>query len=201
VFVGSKKAAALPQPPPPTASTPKEPQPLGVKPPAPAAKQAPSPAHKPAPAAAKAPTPAAKAPSPPVTASPSPSGTPKARKHEDPDRGEETDSFSFRSLGDMGSQDNYFDEQMSQMRRITSGQYEGLAVNIRAFYRVHDPAKLENKEAFDLILKWTFKHGVGALDKKFQEHYGATLASVKVTEADREALKKQEEDEDAVIDW
>jgi hypothetical protein len=35
-----------------------------------------------------------------------------------------------------GSQgDNYFDEQMAQMRRVTSGQYEGLAPHIRAFYR------------------------------------------------------------------
>jgi len=101
----------------------------------------------------------------------------------------------------MGSGDNYFDEQMSQMRRVTSGQYEGLAVKIRAFYRVYDPAKLENREAFDLILKWTFKHGVASLNKKFMEHYGATLDSVKVTEADRDALKKEEEEEDAVIDW
>jgi len=101
----------------------------------------------------------------------------------------------------MGSGDNYFDEQMTQMRRVTSGQFEGLAVQIRAFYRVHDPTKLENKEAFDLILKWTFKHGVAALNKKFQEHYGSSLESVKVTEADRLAMKKDEDAEDAVIDW
>jgi len=199
VFVQKKPAPGLPQAPPPSASTPKEPQPLGVKPtPAKAATPQQQAAKAAPPAGTKTPQ-AAKAPSPPVSAASTPKG--RSHKHEDPDRGEETDSFSFRSIGDMGSGDNYFDEQMSQMRRITSGQYEGLAVNIRAFYRVHDPAKLENKEAFDLILKWTFKHGVGALDKKFQEHYGATLASVKVTDADREALKKLEEDDDAVIDW
>jgi hypothetical protein len=66
---------------------------------------------------------------------------------------------------------------------------------------VHDPAKLQNKEAFDLILKWTFKHGVKALDKKFVTHYGATLDSVQVTEADREALRQEDTDDDAAIDW
>ena len=89
------------------------------------------------------------------------------------------------------------EQQMSNMRRITSGQYENLGKHIRAFYRRFDPSKLENKEALDLVLKWTFKHGTKSLNDKFQTHYGKTLNNVQVDDHDEE----EEEADDYVPDW
>lgn len=89
------------------------------------------------------------------------------------------------------------EQQMTNMRRITSGQYDNLARLIRAFYRRHDPDKLENKEALDLVLKWSFKHGLKALDEKFNTHYGASLSSVELDDQDDE----EEEGDDYVPDW
>lgn len=107
---------------------------------------------------------------------------------------ERTDSFSSQAGDDSMDQ---MDNQMSHMRRITSGQYDNLAKTIRAFYRTYDPQKLENKEALDLVLKWTFKHGVPALNSKFNKHYQKTLDAVVVTEFDEE----EDEKDDYVPDW
>lgn len=100
---------------------------------------------------------------------------------------------------DVGSADG-MEEQMNNMRRITSGQYEQLGKQVRAFYRRYDPSKIENKEALDLVMKWTFKHGPDALNKQFEKNYGKALFSVVVDEQDEEA---DEEDDvmDAPPDW
>ncbi|KAH9253747.1 hypothetical protein BASA81_008365 [Batrachochytrium salamandrivorans] len=100
---------------------------------------------------------------------------------------------------DVGSVDG-MEEQMNNMRRITSGQYEQLGKQVRAFYRRYDPSKIENKEALDLVMKWTFKHGPDALNKQFEKNYGKALFSVVVDEQDEEA---DEEDDvmDAPPDW
>jgi hypothetical protein len=95
-------------------------------------------------------------------------------------------SNSFASVANEESADN-IDTQVSHLREISSGRFDGLAAQIRAFYRANDPDKLKNKEAVDLMFKWTFKHGVAALNKKFKENYGRTLDEINVTEADVEA--------------
>lgn len=89
------------------------------------------------------------------------------------------------------------EQQMTNMRRVTSGQYENLGLMLRAFYRRNDPSKLENKEAMDLVIKWTFKHGMKALNDKFEKHYGKTLDQIEIDDKDEEA----EEGDDYVPDW
>lgn len=103
---------------------------------------------------------------------------------------------SFASDAGETSMDQ-MENQMSNMRRITSGQYENLGKQLRAFYRRHDPDKLQNQEALDLVMKWTFKHGMKALNNKFQTHYGQNLESIVLDDQDEEA----EEGDDYVPDW
>jgi hypothetical protein len=105
-------------------------------------------------------------------------------------------SDSFASAAGEDSMDK-MEMQMTNMRRITSGQYENLGLLLRAFYRRNDPAKLDNRESMDLVIKWTFRHGMKALNEKFQKHYGKTLDSVEIDDQDEEA----EEGNDYVPDW
>lgn len=105
---------------------------------------------------------------------------------------------SFASQAGSESMDK-MGEQVRNMRRITSGQYDDLAKSIRAFYRRHDPTKLENKEALDLVLKWTFKHGTPALNNKFKGHYGADLDDIELDERDDE--EEEGDDEYFNPDW
>ncbi len=110
---------------------------------------------------------------------------------------ERTDSFASGTQEGVEQMEDKMNEQMRNMRRITSGQYDDLAMKIRAFYRRHDEAKLENKEALDLVLKWTFKHGKDALNKKFMHHYGSDLENIVLDDNDFE----EEEGDDFVPDW
>jgi hypothetical protein len=105
-------------------------------------------------------------------------------------------SDSFASAAGDDSMDRV-EQQMTNMRRITSGQYENLGLLLRAFYRRVDPEKLENREAMDLIIKWTFKHGMKALNDKFRKHYGKTLEGLQIDDQDAEA----EEADDYVPEW
>ena len=100
---------------------------------------------------------------------------------------ERTDSFASVAMEDSADKMEELMDAMREIRDITSGRFDGLAAQVRAFYRVNDPDKLNNKEAMDLVLKWTFKHGVPALNEKFKRHYNRTLDSIKVTEEDVEA--------------
>jgi hypothetical protein len=123
-----------------------------------------------------------------------PGSPPRQKSPKDLLQRERTDSFASAAGED--SMDKV-EQQMTNMRRITSGSYDNLGRMLRAFYRRHDPSKLENIEALDIVMKWTFRHGMKALNEKFKKHYGHNLESVTLDDED----DLEDEGQDYVPDW
>ncbi len=93
-------------------------------------------------------------------------------------------SSSHSTVSDSSGEEKQdeIEQEMGRMQQIISGKFSHLGLRLEAFYKKHDPSKLNNKEALDLIIKWALKHGVEALNEKLKEKWGEDLNSVSAGE-------------------